>query len=70
MDLLKASPGQKSLESKEKSVLVSPLSLFTKQPNVFTKILGFEGRGSEMTSNTKIDSDLRPRSLASKGGLA
>ena len=49
MDLLKPSPGQKTLE-KEKSVLVNPFSRFTKTTDFFTKILGLKGKGSQMTS--------------------
>ena len=45
MDLLKLSPGQKTLEKKEKSVLVNPFSRFTKTTDFFTKILGLKGRG-------------------------
>ena len=35
MDLLKPSPGQKTLENKEKSVLVNPFSRFTKTTDLF-----------------------------------
>ena len=38
MDLLKPSPGQKTL--------VNPFSRFTKTTVFFTKILGLKGRGS------------------------
>ena len=50
MDLLKPSPGQKTLENKEKSVLVNPFSRFTKTTDFFTNLLGLKGRGSLMTS--------------------
>ena len=41
---------QKNLENKEKSVSVNPFLRFTKNADIFTKILGFKGRGSSMTS--------------------
>ena len=40
MDLLEPSPGQKTLENKEKNVFVN-FSHFAKTTDVFTKILGF-----------------------------
>ena len=45
---------QKTLEkNKEKSVLVIPSSRFTKTTDLFAKILGFEGKGFQMTSNER-----------------
>ena len=37
MDLLKPSPGQKTLENKEKRVLVNPFSRFTETTDFFLK---------------------------------
>ena len=46
MDLLKPSPGQKTQENKDRSVLVNPFSRFTRTTDFFTRVLGLKGRGS------------------------
>ena len=44
MNLLKPSPGQKTLENKEKNVLVNPFSSFTKTTDFIANFV--KGRGS------------------------
>ena len=58
MDLLKPSLGQKTLEKKEKSVLVNPFSRFTKTTDFLSKILGLKGKGSYFQKKVQIGENL------------